>query len=152
MSTTAHSTATQYLTVQDILWINSEATKTSNPFDYVTLEQASFYQYGYGASTNILKQAAAFLVGFMKNAPFSQGNEATAFLGFVSFLSLNGYEINLPDREAADWVRRVKTSEVKAEEAVAKLATLGAGAHENDPLGCMELAFATYPLTIEALL
>jgi prophage maintenance system killer protein len=151
MSATAHSTATQYLTVQDILWINSEATKKTNAFDYDKLEQASFYQYGYGTSTNILKQAAKFLTGFMDNAPFESGNDVTAFLGFVSFIHLNGYDLNLPDREAADWVRRVKSGEINAEEAVAKLTQLTAGHHENDPQGCMELAFAAYPATVEAL-
>lgn len=151
MSTTAQSTATQYLTVQDILWINRQITKQTNAFDFEKLEQATFYQYGYGISSNILKQAAHFLNGFMKNAPFGIGDDATAFIGFVAFLNLNGYVLNLPDREAADWAKRVKTGGVKAEEAVEKLTQLSAGHHENDPQGCMRLALAAYPLTVEAL-
>lgn len=151
MSSTALSTATQYLTVQDILWINTQITKKTNAFDYEKLEQATFYQYGYGVSTNVLKQAANFLAGFMKNAPFGIGDDATAFVGFVAFLDLNGYELNLPDREAAEWAKRIKSGGIKGEEAVEKLAHLGAGHHENDPQGCMERALAAYPLTIEAL-
>ncbi len=151
MSTTAQSTATQYLTVQDILWINTQITKTTNAFRFDMLEQATFYQYGYGISSNILKQAAHFLTGFMKNAPFGVADDATAFVGFVAFIALNGYELNLPDREAADWVKRVKSGEIKADEAIERLAQLGAGHHEQDPQGCMRLALANYPATVEAL-
>jgi prophage maintenance system killer protein len=151
MSTTAQSTATQYLTVQDILWINTQVTKKTNPFRYADLEEATFYQYGYGVSTNILKQAAHFLKGFMKNAPFGVGDDATAFVAFVAFLELNGYEINLPDREAADWARRIKSGEIAAESAVEKLTQITAGHHENAPQECMERALANYPATIEAL-
>lgn len=149
MSTTA--TATQYLTVQDILWINTQITKTTNSFEFAKLEEATFYQYGYGISSNVLKQAANFLAGFMKKAPFGVADDATAFVAFVAFLNLNGYELNLPDREAAEWVRRVKSGEINAAEAVEKLTHLGAGHHEQDPQGCMRLALAAYPESIEAL-
>ncbi len=148
---TVQSTATNYLTVQDILWINLQVTKQTNLFDFAKLEEATFYQYGYGVSSNILSQAASFLQGFMKNAPFGSGDDATAFIGFVAFLSLNGYELNLPDAEAGNWTKRVKNGEIKAEEAVGRLTQLTGGHHEGDPQYCMRQAFAAYPATIEAL-
>lgn len=148
---TVQSTATNYLTVQDILWINLQVTKQTNPFDFARLEEATFYQYGYGVSSNILSQSANFLKGFMKNAPFGAGDDATAFVGFVAFLNLNGYELNLPDAEAANWTKRVKSGDIKADEAVGKLTQLTAGHHEGDPQYCMRHAIAAYPATIEAL-
>lgn len=148
---TVQSTATNYLTVQDILWINLQVTKTTNAFDYARLEEATFYQYGYGISSHVLTQAANFLKGFMKNAPFGVGDDATAFIGFVAFLSLNGYELNLPDTEASSWVRRVKSGDVDAAQAVDKLTELTAGHHEGDPQYCMRAALGAYPQTVEAL-
>ena len=74
-----------------------------------------------------------------------------AFVGFVAFLSLNGYELNLPDAEASNWVRRVKSGDVDAAQAVEKLTELTAGHHEGDPQYCMRAALAAYPQAVEAL-
>ncbi|MEQ1822460.1 MAG: hypothetical protein ABL949_08115 [Fimbriimonadaceae bacterium] len=146
------STATNYLTVQDILWLNSELTKKSHPFDYAILEEATFYQYGYGVSNEIQSLAGRFLTGFMKKPVFGHGDAATAFAGFVAFLMLNGYELDLPDTEAVAWVNRVRSGEIKADEAVSKLSHLTAGHHEGDARNCMALAIELYPKTLEALL
>lgn len=146
------STATQYLTVQDVLWLNFELTKQTNPFDFAILEEATFYQYGYGISNNPQTLAGRFLAGFIKKPVFGSGDAATAFAGFVAFLMLNGYELDLPDTEAAGWVTRVKNGEIKAEEAVAKLSHLSAGHHEGDARHCMAYAIELYPKTLGALL
>ncbi len=44
------SKSLKYLTVQDMLWINLQATKKVQHFRYALLEEATYYQYGYGAS------------------------------------------------------------------------------------------------------
>src|SRR5436309_1228008 len=87
----------KYLTIQDILWINLQLTKKVQHFNYARLEEATFYQYGYGASRDLPRQAGRFLAGFLKLHPLDAGNEATAFLGCVAFLLLNGRRINIED-------------------------------------------------------
>lgn len=82
-----------YLTVQDILWINLQVTQKINKFKYNKLEQGTFYQYGYGGSTDVLGQATRFYQGFIKDQPFDDGNEQTALVAFLAFLKLNGYSV-----------------------------------------------------------
>jgi prophage maintenance system killer protein len=94
-----------YLTVQDMLWINLQVEGKVNRYDYAKLEEATFYQYAYGQSTNLLLQAARFVSGFVKKAPFESGNEATAFVGVLGFLEVNGLKPNLTDSDALVWFR-----------------------------------------------
>jgi hypothetical protein len=82
----------RYLTVQDMLWIHHQVVGDVQPFDYAKLEEATYCQYG---------QAARFLTGFAKMAPFPSGNEAAAFVGFVAFLRANGYDLDASDSQAA---------------------------------------------------
>ena len=58
--------ALNYLTVQDMLFLNLQITKSVQPFDYARLEEAVFYQYAPGQSTDLVAQGARFLVGFSK--------------------------------------------------------------------------------------
>jgi len=81
-----------YLTVQDLLWINHRVTGKVNEFRYDLLEEATFYQYAYGQSTDLAAQAQRFFEGFPKKSPFSEGNEQTAVVGALAFLRANGME------------------------------------------------------------
>ena len=96
--------ALNYLTVQDMLFLNLQITKSVQPFDYARLEEAVFYQYAPGQSTDLVAQGARFLVGFSKMAPFSHGNHACALVGMIAFLEANGKSLGLSDEEAATWV------------------------------------------------
>lgn len=89
-----------YLTVQDLLFINLQVDKKVNAFDYARLEDASYFQYGYGQSTNILDQAARFYRGFSEKAPFTAGNEGTALVGVLAFLAINGYTLKGKESDA----------------------------------------------------
>ena len=100
-----------YLTVQDMLYINLQATKKVNAFDFARLEEGTFYQYGYGPSKDLLRQAQRFSKGFLKNAPFTEGNELTALIGTLAFLEVNGYTI---DHGSAMGSTTVLTDEVIA--------------------------------------
>lgn len=130
----------RYLTVQDILWINLQTTKQVNGFEYAKLEEATFYQYAYGQSESVLPQAARFLSGFLKMKPLSEGNEATAFIGALSFLELNGYELELDDAHAASWLDDVVTKRKGATLAlqIAAKPAHGDGHHHHEPLGIRE--------------
>jgi prophage maintenance system killer protein len=107
-----------YLTVQDILWINLQATKKVQHFNYARLEEATFYQYSYGDSTSLEPQAGRFLTGFLKLHPFDAGNESTALVACESFLKINGHGLNLNDDTAKDWLDRVMTKQRSGVDAV----------------------------------
>lgn len=104
--------ALHYLTVQDMIWINHCVTGRVNAFRFDALEEATYYQYGYGGSTDLSAQATKFLQGFAKQKPFDSGNEATGFVGFVAFLRANGKDLRVSEGEAkklleappADWI------------------------------------------------
>jgi prophage maintenance system killer protein len=93
--------ALTYLTVQDILWTNLRVTGNVQTYRFADLEEATYYQYAYGGSSDVLRQAERFLTGFAAKAPLGKANEATAFVGFVAFLRLNSYDLNLGDDTAA---------------------------------------------------
>ena len=141
---TAARPALTYLTVQDMLWLNLQLTKQSRPFPFAKLEEATFLQYGYGASQDLLGQAARFMTGFAKLAPFGEKDKQTALLGTVAFLRANGYRLNVPVSEAASWVERVTSGQIKADEAIQQLALADDHGHEPSVVECLRSALAEY--------
>jgi len=111
-----------YLTVQDVLWINTEITKKVSSFKFLQLEEAVNYQYGYGKSADILAQAGQFLQGFLRLRPFEDGNRATAFISALTFLKINGFEIHLEPPAAKDWVMAVAERKRTGFDAVKEIA------------------------------
>lgn len=97
----------RYLTLQDLIWINSEVTKSPQPYSYDRLEEATYYQYSYRQSRDVPLQAARFLWGYLKYRPFARGNMATALIATLAFLQINGYETRLPLEHAAEWIEQV---------------------------------------------
>ena len=135
----------EYLTVQDVLWINLQATKRTNAFNYATLEEATFYQYGYGGSTDLLGQASRFLTGFLKKAPFGgHGDDVTAFLATHAFLAINGYDLEVPTEEYESWIERVKSGQIVAGEAITQLSKESGHGHAPSPIEAMRAALAKY--------
>jgi prophage maintenance system killer protein len=108
-----------YLTVQDLLWINLQATKKVQHFNYARLEEATFYQYAYGDSSSLVPQAARFLPGFIRMHPFDAGNESTALIACATFLRMNGSVLNVPDADAEAWLDKVMTKQISGQDAVA---------------------------------
>jgi len=149
-----HLASLKYLTVQDMLWINLQATKKVQHFNYAKLEEATFYQYGYGSSRDLGKQAARFLSGFMRLEPFRAGNEATAFIGFTAFLLMNGLALYLEDVAGAEWVTRVRTSRVKAEEEVPAMLVDDPSAKSgvfSEVRDAVVEVLARFPITVQKL-
>lgn len=144
-ATSAPDTAAiEYLTVQDVLWINLQVTKQTNPFDYAKLEEATFYQYGYGGSRDVLAQAARFLKGFLAQAPFGgRGDAMTALVGTAAFLAMNGFHLDVPSHEAEAWVKRVANGEIDVNAAIAQLAHPVEG-HRPSAIEAMREALTTY--------
>lgn len=95
--------ALNYLTQQDVIYINFETTGAKNTFDYASLEEAVNNQYASGQSNDIVVQAARFFRGFVRKAPFESGNEACAFIALLVFLESNGKTLDLTEDEVAPW-------------------------------------------------
>ncbi len=97
----------RYLTLQDLIWINSEVTRSPQPYSYDRLEEATYYQYSYRDSRDVPLQTARFLWGYLKYRPFKEGNLQTALIAVLAFLEINGYEVHLPVEQASEWIRAV---------------------------------------------
>lgn len=93
------------LTVPDVLWVNLQLTKVSQEYSFGRLEEATFYQYGYGESVDLVGQAARTLEGFERLRPLSAGNRATALVTVLAFLECNGKPLTLDPADAAAWAR-----------------------------------------------
>lgn len=138
------SAAIQYLTVQDILWTNLQITKQTNPFDFAKLEEATFLQYGYGTSQDVLAQAAKFLKGYPAKAPFGGKAEGeTAFIATIAFLAINGYALPIPASESRAWLDRVTSGQVDAAGAISQLAQMEES-HGHSPQEALQYALDTY--------
>jgi prophage maintenance system killer protein len=141
----------QYLTVQDILWINLQVTKKVQRYNYAKLEEAAFYQYAYGESKDLVNQTARFIPGFLKMRPFEVANEVTAFVASNSFLLLNGRELKVKDGiEAENWFAKASDKK-EVHTAICDGTEIDPHDHHLDVRGAVDKVLKTYPKTIEAL-
>ena len=62
------------------------------------------------------EQAAAYLYHLAMNHPFIDGNKRTAFAVMDTFITLNGYSLNLSQEQAYNLVIRVVQKEISKEE------------------------------------
>lgn len=140
-----------YLTVQDMLWINMQVTKKTQSFNYAKLEEATFYQYAYGQSASIVSQAGRFLSGFANKKPFGVGSEATAFVGALAFLKLNGYKVTLSDDTAHHWMERSTRDSSIATEALIEIVVEDENYHADKEPSVRDAIYDvldSYPKTI----
>ena len=142
------------LTVQDILWINLQATKKVQHFSSARLEEATFYQFAYGEGQSLLDRAARFLSGFVRMRPLDAGVEATAFLAVAAFLRINGARLRLDDAEASAWFARAAASMDDARAALDEVVAGEEGPHHDvrpDVRAAIRAAMGCYPQTLAAL-
>jgi death on curing protein len=64
----------------------------------------------------IHEQAAAYLYHWAMNHPFIDGNKRTAFAIMDTFITLNGYSLNLSQEQAYNLVIQVVQKEISKEE------------------------------------
>ncbi len=79
-------------------------------------------KWHYGAVADVPMLAAAYAFGLVRNHPYRDGNKRIGFLAMVTFLSINGYTLevteaevvtefvalaagNVSEDELADWIR-----------------------------------------------
>ncbi len=124
----------RYLTLQDLIWLNSEIVKSPQPYSYDRLEEATYYQYSYRESRDVLLQAARFLWGYLKYRPFARGNLATALIATLAFLHINGYETRLPAERAAEWIEQVALRRKHPLDAIRQIAAPALGGARPESL------------------
>lgn len=61
---------------------------------------------------DIFVLAAAYLYGFVKNHPFSDGNKRTGYLAAFTFLYLNGWLIEAEQEDVIEFVLEVAAGEI----------------------------------------
>jgi prophage maintenance system killer protein len=110
-----------YLSVHDLVWLNTTLTGAAQPYDYERLEACMASQYSYGDSTRTADQAANLLSAFLSKRPFAAGNLRTAFIALATFCSANGLALRLGDEAAASVFSRAASGEISSAQAVAEL-------------------------------
>jgi prophage maintenance system killer protein len=138
-----------YLTVQDVLWINLQVTKKVQHFQYARLEEATFFQYAYGPTQGLFAQAARFGAGFVRLHPFDAGNAATAFVGLLAFVGLNGHVPTFEDDQALAWFRPIQDG--KAGTATLESGFALAEHSERSPRTAIGEVLERYPCAVQTL-
>lgn len=57
--------------------------------------------FAYDESADIVRMAAAYTAGIVRNHPFIDGNKRTGFVVGILFLELNGYRFTASEEDAA---------------------------------------------------
>lgn len=68
-------------------------------------------KHAYGED-DLFRLAAAYLYGFARNHPFSDGNKRTAYLAAFTFLVINGYLIEATQAEVIEFVLGMAAGEI----------------------------------------
>lgn len=60
--------------------------------------------YAHYQKADLALQAAALAHGIAESQAFIDGNKRLALVSMLTFLEVNGYEVNATDPELADWI------------------------------------------------
>jgi len=121
-----------FLTIDDLIFIHrrelEQAGGESGVRDVGLVESATFAPQasfeGEWLHKDLFEMAGAYLVSFVQNHPFVDGNKRTGTAAALTFLYLNGYEVaeDKPEK-LADKVLQFVTHEIEREELVEYLKT-----------------------------
>jgi death-on-curing protein len=60
--------------------------------------------YAHYERADLALKAAVLAHGIAETQPFVDGNKRAALVAMLTFLEINGYRVEAPDRELADWI------------------------------------------------
>jgi death-on-curing protein len=69
-------------------------------------------RFGYG-EPDIAELAALYCIAIALNHPFVDGNKRTAYVALETFLSLNGYRLQVTDADAAVMIIAMASGEIR---------------------------------------
>ena len=75
-------------------------------------------KWHYADNTDVPMLAAAYAFGLVKNHPYRDGNKRIGFLAMVTFLGINGYELEAPDAEVVTEILALADGSVSEESLV----------------------------------
>ena len=68
--------------------------------------------FAYGEPTpTVFELAAAYAFEFVKNHAFIDGNKRVVFVSMATFLILNGYSLEVPEKEVVLMIKRLSTDQ-----------------------------------------
>lgn len=73
----------------------------------------------YYSGSDLLTQAALYMVGIALNHPFVDGNKRTGYIAGLTFLQINGYlemHAGFDDEQMAIWLEQAVTRKMSVEE------------------------------------
>jgi death on curing protein len=63
--------------------------------------------YAHHQSAVFALQAAVLAIGIAETQPFVEGNKRAALAAMLTFIAVNGFELNASQEQRADWIIRV---------------------------------------------
>src|SRR5262249_23990375 len=66
----------------------------------------------YEENADLARLASAYCYGLIRNHPFNDGNKRAGFLALGLFLSLNGFELDAPQADAAAVIMAVAAGDL----------------------------------------
>jgi len=74
--------------------------------------------YALNENADLALQAAALAHGIAESQTFIDGNKRLALVAMLTFLEINGFTVDAPDPELADWIISLSSGRSPAELAV----------------------------------
>ena len=95
----------KYLTVDEVIFFNFMLIEEHGGREQAGVKDMSVLESAVERpKQTVFDKAAALLESLVKNHPFHNANKRTAFLSMVNFLKLNGYDFEMGQKEAEDFV------------------------------------------------
>jgi death-on-curing protein len=76
-------------------------------------------KWHYGQKVDVAVLAAAYGFGLVQNHPYRDGNKRVGFLAMVTFLGINGHDLNATDAEVISEMLALADGRVSEEELAA---------------------------------
>ena|SRR2546422_9189760 len=113
-----------YLTVDHVSELHAEAIDQfggahglrSNDLLESAVYQPQQSAFGEDAYPSVSSKAAAYAYFLALNHPFLDGNKRTAAAAMLSFLYLNGFHLDRPDKEIEDAVAELAAKEISKDD------------------------------------
>ncbi|WP_100401211.1 type II toxin-antitoxin system death-on-curing family toxin [Bacillus sp. FJAT-44742] len=121
----------RYLTEQEVIAINLLVIERYSPKEHKGVKLPDLLNsainrpkqsaFGEEAYPTIFGKAGALFESLAKNHTFHNANKRTAFLALIQFLAYNGFQCNMSQKQAEDFVVDVVNQKYEFDEIVAMI-------------------------------
>jgi death on curing protein len=66
--------------------------------------------YAHYKGADFAMQAAVLAFGIAETQPFVEGNKRAALAAMLTFIAINGFELNATEEHLADWIIRLSAN------------------------------------------